>query len=198
MRALMKNEVNIPFLKQAFLKQILSHKLITGTVVSLLLVVSSYYTYLHLRSPRENLLSGNYSIAFSQYSKKANYGNASAQTVIGNLYFLGLGVKQNKLTAARWYLKAALKGYVPAQINLGQMYWNGQGLPLLPLKAMGWFHLARKNGSKRANGHIRYMIRANVILTNMIQEAKIKYDNIDIVNNRFSKMGETAFLFKQD
>lgn len=189
----MENGVSIPFVRVAQ-----NHKKITGMVLSLLLVAFSYYAYLYLRSPRDNLLSGNYKIAFSQYSKKANSGSVAAQTVVGNLYYLGLGVKQDKLTAARWYLKAALKGYVPAQINLGQMYWNGQGLPLRPLKAMGWFHLARKNGSERADGHIRYMILANVILTNMIQEAKIKYDNLDVVNNRFSKMGETAFLLKQD
>lgn len=166
--------------------------------LSVLILISAYYIYLYQRPPRENLLSGHYSVAFSQYSKQADAGNATAETVIGNLYFLGLGVKQDKFHAARWYLKAALKGYVPAQINIGQMYWNGQGLPLRPLKAMGWFYLARKKGSERADNHIRYMIHANVILTNMIQEAKIKYSDLKIVNRRYTKMGETAFLLQQD
>lgn len=170
------------------------------SVLGLILVValSVYFIGPYLNSPRENLIAGNYSTAFSQYIKKANEGDTQAQNIIGNLYLLGLGVEENKHLAARWYLKAALKGNVQAQINLGQSYLNGQGLPRRPLKAMGWFHLARQAGSKRADEHIKYMIYSNLILTNMIQEAKLKFDNLQDVNSRYQKMGETAFLTKMD
>lgn len=164
----------------------------------LFISLSAVFILSSFKSPRHNLLSGNYSTAFSQYIEKAKAGNPAAQNIIGNLYLLGLGVKEDKALAARWYLKAALKGYVPAQINLGQIYLNGQGLPRRPLKAMGWFHLARQAGSERADEHIRYMIYSNLILTNMIQEAKLKFDNLKDVNARYKRMGEPAFLTKMD
>lgn len=164
----------------------------------LFISLSAVFIIPYFKSPRDNLLSGNYSTAFSQYIEKAKAGSTSAQNIIGNLYLLGLGVKEDKALAARWYLKAALKGYVPAQINLGQIYLNGQGLPRRPLKAMGWFHLARQAGSERADEHIRYMIYSNLILTNMIQEAKLKFDNLKDVNARYTRMGELAFLTKMD
>ncbi len=170
--------------------------LLVGVFLSLSL--SAYFLVPYFKSPKSNLLNGNYATAFSQYIDDAKEGNAVAQNVIGNLYLLGLGVKEDKALAARWYLKAALKGYVPAQINLGQIYLNGQGLPRRPLKAMGWFHLARQAGSERADEHIRYMIYSNLILTNMIQEAKLKFDNLKDVNARYVRMGETAFLTKMD
>ena len=166
--------------------------------LTLCIVLSIYFFSPYLKSPKANLLSGNYAAAFSHYIKKANKGDTTAQNIIGNLYLLGLGVEENKHLAARWYLKAALKGNVQAQINLGQSYLNGQGLPRRPLKAMGWFHLARQAGSKRADEHIKYMIYSNLILTNMIQEAKLKFDNLEDVNTRYQKMGETAFLTKMD
>ena len=114
--------------------------------------------------------------------------------MIGNLYYLGLGVERDQLLAARWYLKAALKGNVPAQVNLGQMFWNGRGVPKRPLKAVGWFNLARKGGSERADGHIRYMILANAILPNMIEAAKNRYEDLKIVNRRYAELGEKEFL----
>ena len=170
------------------------------SIVGLILggALCTYFIGPYLNSPKENLIAGNYSAAYSQYLQKANEGDTQAQNIIGNLYLLGLGVEENKHRAARWYLKAALKGNVEAQINLGQSYLNGQGLPRRPLKAMGWFHLARQAGSKRADEHIKYMIYSNLILTNMIQEAKLKFDNLQDVNTRYQKMGETAFLTKMD
>lgn len=178
----------------------LKSRSIRVVLLGLILVaaLSAYFIGPYLRAPRDNLIAGNYSAAYSQYIQKAEAGNALAQNVIGNLYLLGLGVEEDKSRAARWYLKAALNGYTPAQINLGQIYLNGQGLPRRPLKAMGWFHLARQAGSERADEHIKYMIYSNLILTNMIQEAKLKFDNLQDVNTRYKKMGETAFLTKMD
>lgn len=160
------------------------------------LIIGGFYAYLFLRAGRDNLLTGHYKIAYYQFISRAEKGEPAAQNIIGNLYFLGLGVKQNQPAAARWYLKAALQGSVAAQLNLGQIYWNGQGLPARPLKALGWFVLARNLGSKRADGHIRYMIQANSILPNMIEAAKRDYKELAIVNKRYTTLGENDFLLK--
>lgn len=165
-------------------------------VLTLILLTTGYYGYLYMRDARSNLLSGHYKIAYQQFISKAEQGEPAAQNVIGNLYFLGLGVKRDQSLAARWYLKAALQGYVAAQLNLGQSYWNGQGLPARPLKALGWFVLARNSGSQRADGHIKYMIQANSILPNMIEAAKRDYKELALVNERYLTLGENDFLLK--
>ena len=194
-----KQEVKRPNSYNAIGKKLGPHSL--KFIIPCLILCSAlsiYYFAPFLNSPKANLLAGNYAIAFSQYFKRAKAGDAAAQNSIGNLYLLGLGVKEDKHLAVRWYLKAALKGNVQAQVNLGQCYLNGQGVPSRPLKSMGWFHLSRQAGSKRAEEHIKYMIYTNLILSNMIQEAKQKFDNLKDVNARYKKMGETAFLTKMD
>lgn len=168
---------------------------LSGFLVAMLLVLTGgYYGYLFSRDGRENLATGHYKIAYLQYIGAADGGDPVSQNVIGNLYYLGLGVERDQLLAARWYLKAALKGYVPAQINLGQMFWNGQGVPTRVVKAFGWYHLARNAGNERAEGHISYMILANAIFPNQIEAAKHRYRNLKAVNSRYVALGEKAFL----
>lgn len=168
-----------------------------GLLLAVLVIFTGgYYSYLFSRDGRENLATGHYKIAYQQYIGAAERGDVVSQNVIGNLYYLGLGVERNQLLAARWYLKAALKGSVSAQINLGQMFWNGQGVPTRVVKAYGWYNLARNAGSERAEGHISYMILANAIFPNQIEAAKNRYKNLKTVNSRYAALGETAFLLK--
>lgn len=170
-----------------------------GVVFCLLALIAGYGVfniYISNRSGCVNLREGYYRQAYERSYRAALAGDKSAQNVVGNLLFLGLGVPQDRSAAARWYLKSALSGYVPAQTNLGQMYINGLGVPRRITTAVGWFHLADRAGSRRANEHIKYIGGTNSILPLMFDDAFLKFDSLDNVKRRLKKMGEAAFLFE--
>ena len=166
------------------------------TCVVIILGGAAASIYGALQDPIQNLRDGTYSLAVQHYSKAAKKGDQQAQTTMGNLYLLGLGVERDGFQAAQWYLKAALAGHVPAQINLGQLYMNGQGVPRDVSKAVGWFFLARKAGSERAEEHLDYITGTNSILPLMFETTIKKFDNLELVQGRFHSQGEAAFLLK--
>ena len=152
--------------------------------------------YVVFRDPVHHLRVGAYFLAFQYYSSAADQGDRQAQTVVGNLYLLGLGVERDGLQAARWYLKAALAGHVPAQVNLGQLYLNGRGVPRDVGKAVGWFYLAKQASSDRAERHLNYITSSNLIFPLMYETAIENFKNLAFVRGRFQNKGEAAFLLK--
>lgn len=83
----------------------------------------------------------------------AHQGNAEAQTIIGNLYHLGLGVKQNLDEAATWYHHASRQGYGLASSNLA-------GIELQKgnrVEAERLFNLARQQGFEHAPISANYL-----------------------------------------
>ena len=161
-----------------------------------LLLFAGYLGFLFSRDARANLMDGHYRVAYHQYIGAAEEGDKASQVVIGNLYYLGLGVTRDRYEAARWYLKAALEGHVPAQINLGQMYWNGLGVPRNVAKSVGWYHLATKAGSEQAETYLNYIGSTNSTLPLMFNEARRQFDGLKRVQSRYAEMGEAAFLLK--
>ena len=60
---------------------------------------------------------------------EAKHGNAESQSLLGQMYYEGLGVKQNYKKAALWLQKAAKQGDTEAQKDLddlkhSQEYFN--------------------------------------------------------------------------
>jgi TPR repeat protein len=70
--------------------------------------------------------------AFAQVNtellKKAELGDAEAQTGLGFLYYDGEGVPQDYKKAFEWLSKAAEQGNALAQYTLGVMYYEGFGV----------------------------------------------------------------------
>lgn len=56
---------------------------------------------------------------------RAQNGEADAQYSLGQCYYLGEGVPEDKAEAIKWYLKAAEKGDVLAMTELGVFYEHG-------------------------------------------------------------------------
>lgn len=162
----------------------------------LLLLLLAYVGFLFSRDGRDNLMDGHYRVAYQQFIGAAEDGDKQAQVVIGNLYYLGLGVRRDRYEAARWYLKAALAGHIPAQVNLGQMYWNGLGVPRNVAKSVGWYHLASTAGSEVAETHLNYIGSTNSTLPLMFNEARRQFDGLKRVQSRYAEVGEAAFLLK--
>lgn len=72
----------------------------------------------------------------------AERGNADAQTLVGSLYQLGLGVAVDEAKAIAWYEKASAQGYGLATNNLATMF-SVQG-QIEESKQL--YHLAKEQG----------------------------------------------------
>ena len=102
--------------------------------------------------------------------RKAEQGDAEAQSVLGLMYSLGLGVPQDSQEAVKWYRRAAEQGYAGAQSNLGWMYEKGQGVPKDDVLSYKWYNLAAAQEYEIATEN-RDII-AKRMNTSQIQEAQ--------------------------
>ena len=91
---------------------------------------------------------------FRQTLQLAEQGNAKAQFVLGLMYHIGQGVRQDYAEALRWYRQAAEQGNAKAQFNLGAMYHNGQGVRRNFHLSKEWFGKACDGGDQ--NGCDKY------------------------------------------
>ena len=97
---------------------------------------------------------GDYAAAFREWRPLAEQGHAAAQSWLGHLYTLGIGVPQHDLEAVKWYRKAAEQGYAAGQFGLGLSYAHGLGVPENHAEAMKWFRKAAEQGHVKA----QYMV----------------------------------------
>ena len=72
----------------------------------------------------------------------AERGDTAAQTKLGTMYRLGLGVEQDYAKALILYRKAADQGNAEAQARLGRMYENGKGVKKDLKEAAKWYRKA--------------------------------------------------------
>jgi TPR repeat protein len=93
---------------------------------------------------------GDYAAAYREWLPLAEEGDAEAQYNLGNLYYLGQGVAQSKVTAATWYRRSAEQGFAEAQYNLAVMYTNGEGVPQNNILAYALFDLAAADDPEAA------------------------------------------------
>src|SRR5262249_52017634 len=69
---------------------------------------------------------GQYAVAFDQWRRAAEGGDARSQYGLGYLYQFGLGVSADDLEAKAWYQKAADQGEPNALFALGLIYEAGR------------------------------------------------------------------------
>ena len=78
--------------------------------------------------------------------KKAENGDAIAQSNLGLWYELGLEMPQDMQKAKEWYAKAAAQGDTTAQYKLGYFYEEGKGVPKNLNEAIKWYTQAAQQG----------------------------------------------------
>ena len=103
---------------------------------------------------REAMAAGRYARAALWAGVDAEAGDPEAQTVLGNLHYLGLGVARDPRRAAELYFRAAASGHGAAQVNLGHLYTQGLGVPENGLRAFGWYHHADIAGAPVAEYYL--------------------------------------------
>jgi uncharacterized protein len=81
----------------------------------------------------------------ARIEQQAQGGDADAQSKLGVMYASGVGRKQDRKEALRWYRRAAEQGNPVGEWNLAFMYVKGEGVATD-------FHEARKLFRKAAEG----------------------------------------------
>ena len=96
------------------------------------------------------LNKGDVERAVSYFKKSAEFGNAKAQRMLGDCYFWGEGIREDKREAVKWYLLAAEQGDAEAQRILGDCYSWGEGIREDKSEAVKWYRLAAGQGNAEA------------------------------------------------
>ena len=96
------------------------------------------------------LNKGDVERAVSYFKKSAEFGNAKAQRMLGDCYFWGEGIREDKREAVKWYLLAAGQGDAEAQRILGDCYSWGEGIREDKSEAVKWYRLAAEQGNAKA------------------------------------------------
>jgi hypothetical protein len=100
----------------------------------------------------------NYVTAASLLEDCALEGLASAQCLLGNLYFTGKGVTKDYYFAAQWYRRAAEQGIPHAQYFYGVMLLEGKGITEDTHEALEWIYKAMSAGHRQAKQTFEYLL----------------------------------------
>lgn len=98
--------------------------------------------------------SGGPKTSLATLQKRADAGDAGAQTDMGIRYRSGDGVAKDEARAIEWYRRAAKQGYARAYFLLGTAFYNGDGIASNEEIACKWFLLASEAGEP--NGKAAY------------------------------------------
>ena len=122
-----------------------------GAIVILLLVIAGF-----LIGPNRSRKAVDRSVIdIADYQKRADQGDAAAQTILGTSYENGIqGLSKDLGKAAELYQKAADQGYAEAQNNLGLLYERGEGVPKDLGKAADLYQKAADQGNQPAIGNL--------------------------------------------
>ena len=111
------------------------------TILSLLLIFLFSWDYLtRSNASRIEEYKNNFILNELQSLKQlAEKGDPESQNKIGWMYDQGIGFKENKKEAFKWYLKSARQGFQKAKTNVGVMYELGAGVPQDLEEAEKWY-----------------------------------------------------------
>ncbi len=90
---------------------------------------------------------GNAAPSFAATKQLAEQGNAKAQSDLGAMYYLGLGVEASNEESVKWFRKSAEQGYAEAQYHLGEMYLDGEGIEQSYTEALKWLRKSAEQGN---------------------------------------------------
>ena len=82
--------------------------------------------------------------------RRAQQGDAEAQSNLGFMYLIGRGVPEDDAEAVKWYRKAAEQGYALAHCSLGYMHEVGDGVAKDATEAAKWYRKAAEQVALRS------------------------------------------------
>ena len=94
--------------------------------------------------------------SIEELTKKAEQGDANAQSELGYRYEFGEGVPEDKMKAVELYTKAVEQGNARAQLSLGFCYLDSTGVQMDEKKAVELFTKAAEQGNADAQAILWY------------------------------------------
>jgi uncharacterized protein len=104
------------------------------------------------------------------FTRRAERGQAEAQTYLGYMYANGRGVPQDYVMASQWLRRAALQGNPTAQFLLGLLYDKGFGVKEDFVQAEVWLNLATARASA---SHRYYWTRVRNAVASKLTRAEV-------------------------
>ena len=95
-----------------------------------------------------------YAAEFQREQALANQNVPFHMTMVGVLYWNGVGVKTDLGAALKWFRKAAEAGDARGQANLGLMYENGNGVAKDYAEAVKWYRKAAEQEESVAQSYV--------------------------------------------
>jgi len=97
--------------------------------------------------------------SFKMLLKRAEEGDAEAQNELGDCYYYGKKVGENRDLAFMWYMMAAKQGNPEAQFNVGWCYARGKGTEVDNEKAVEWYKKSAEQGNADAQHYLSHWKR---------------------------------------
>ena len=110
-----------------------------------------------LEEGREAFRRQDYPRAWNLLQPLADQGNAQAETLVGVMYFRGLGVAKDAAQGMALAQKAAAQGDMGSENFLGNAYENGSGVNKDYGQAMAWYRKAAEQGDSTAENNLGTM-----------------------------------------
>ena len=92
----------------------------------------------------------------------AGQGNAESQFTLGQMYFDGEGVDQDRAEAMSWYRKAAEQGHALAQLALAVEYHRGEETGRDRAEAVVWYRRAAEAKVAEAQYYLGVLMHAGL------------------------------------
>ena len=93
------------------------------------------------------------------FKRAARKGDSMGSRNVGYCYAIGIGVRQDKRLAAKWYTRSAEAGNARAQCNMGVLCEYGHGVRKDYSKAAEWFRMSAENGYSRGRTNYACLLR---------------------------------------
>lgn len=169
-------------------------RLVAGTALALVLALGAAQAETarlppEVEAAKQAYDAGDYANAVRQLAPLAEGGQATAQYLLGQAYFFGLGVERNDLLAARWYDAAAATGNAEALYRIGYLYATGQGLPYDSGQAERHWLAAAQNGHRGAIVALGDFYHEGLYRTESEVQARVWL-------NRAALTGDTEAMYK--
>lgn len=111
-----------------------------------------------------------------ELTKKAEKGDVSAQTELGEMYLHGNEVKADYKKSMEWSKKAAEKGSYRAMTNIGILYFDGLGVEKDYKKAFDSFSKATDGGDTKGPRYLGIMSEKGLGVKKSLDDAAFYYE----------------------
>ncbi len=151
------------------------------SLIALLAILAGFHLFTRLPASTyvDAMAKGQYLRASKLLQTEVDNNNPQARNALGNLYYLGMGVKRNYRDAALLYHTAASQGFAAAQLNLGHLYKQGLGVNKDAERAYGWYTQARIAGSPWAEYYTTQLSSELTLTPLQMNAARTRWRKLD-------------------